>query len=41
MYSNSVIDLYTIKACSLEHKQCYNIVIGEEKYIYILQLGAF
>ena len=33
MYSKSAIDPY-----SLEHKQCYNnIVIGKEKYIYILQ----
>ena len=33
--SNSAIDLYTIKAYSLEHnKQCYNnIVIGKKKYI--------
>ena len=30
-------DPYTIKAYSLEHKQCYNIVIGKEKNIYILQ----
>ena len=37
IYSNSAIDLYTIKAYSLEHTQCYNIVIGKEKYIYILQ----
>ena len=37
IYSNSVIDPYSIKAYSLEHKQCYNIVIGKEKYIYILQ----
>ena len=38
IYSNSVIDPYTIRAYSLEqHKQCYNIVIGKEKYIYILQ----
>ena len=22
---------------SLEHKQCYNIVVGKEKYIYTLQ----
>ena len=25
------------KAYSLEHKKCYNIVIGKDKYIYILQ----
>ena len=31
------LDPYTIRACSLEHKQCYTIVIGKEKYIYILQ----
>ena len=31
------VDLYTLKVYSLEHKQCYNIVNGEEKYIYILQ----
>ena len=36
--NNSAIDPYTIKAYSLEHKQCYNIVIDEEKYIYILQV---
>ena len=28
LYSNSTIDLYTIKPFSLEYKQCYNIVIG-------------
>ena len=39
MYSNSAIDPYTIRAYRLEHKQCYNIVIGKEKYIiYILQV---
>ena len=37
IYNNSVIDLYTIKAYTLEHKKRYNIVIGEEKYIYLLQ----
>ena len=37
IYSNSAIDLYSIKAYNLEHKQRYNIVIGKEKYIYILQ----
>ena len=37
VFSNSTIDLYTIKVYSLEHKQCYNIVIGKEKYSYILQ----
>ena len=32
------MDLYPIKSFSLEHKQCYNIVIGKENYIiYILQ----
>ena len=36
IYSNSAIDLYTIRAYSLEHKKCYNnVVIGKEKYIYI------
>ena len=30
---NSAIDPYTIKAYSLEDKQCYNIVIDKEKYI--------
>ena len=35
--SKSTIDPYTIKAYSLEHEQCYNIVIGKEKYIYILE----
>ena len=29
IYSDSIIDPYTIKAYSLEHKQCYNIVIGK------------
>ena len=38
IYSNSAIDLYSIKAYNLEHKQCYNIVIGKEKYVYILQV---
>ena len=28
---------YTIRAYSLEHKQCYKIVTGKEGYIYILQ----
>ena len=38
IYSNSVIDIYTIKAYSLEHEQCYNIiVVGKEKHIYILR----
>ena len=27
-----------LKFYSLEHNQCYNIVIGKEKYIYILQV---
>ena len=31
------IDASTIRAFSLEHKKCYNIVIGEDKYIYVLQ----
>ena len=35
MYSNSAIDPYTIRPYSLEHNQCYNVVIGEDKYIYI------
>ena len=36
--SYSAIDPYTIRALSLEHKQCYNnIVIGKNKYMYILQ----
>ena len=26
-----------MRAYSLEHKQCYNVVVGKEKYIYILQ----
>ena len=39
IYSNvSAIDLYTVKAFSLAHGKCYNIVIGKEKYIfYVLQ----
>ena len=37
MYNNSAIVPYTIMAYSLEHKKRYNIVIGEEKYIYVLQ----
>ena len=28
---------YTMRAFSLEHKLCYNIVTGKEKYIYILE----
>ena len=28
---------HTIRAYSLERKQCYNIVFGKQKYIYILQ----
>ena len=36
-HRNSAIDLYAIKTFSLEHKKCYNIVIGKDKYIYILQ----
>ena len=39
IYSNSAIDPYTIRAYSLEHKQCYNIVIDKGKYIRILQQG--
>ena len=35
IYSNRAIDLYTIKVYSLEHKQCYNIVIGKEKHIFL------
>ena len=34
----SAIDIYTIKASSLDHRQCYNIVINKEKYAYILQV---
>ena len=34
IYSNSAIDPYTVKAYSLEHKQCYDVVIDKEKYIY-------
>ena len=30
--------LHNIEASSLEHKQCYNIVGGKEKYIYVLQV---
>ena len=37
IYNNSAIDSYTIKAYSLEHKKRYNIVICEEKYIYVLR----
>ena len=41
VYSNiSVIDPYTKRANSLEHKQCYNIVIGDEKYMYISTTSA-
>ena len=44
IYNKKVIDPYTIKAI-LEHKKRYNIVIGEEKYIfYVLQqirVGTF
>ena len=35
IYSNSIIDPHTTRAFSLEHKKCYNIVIGKEAYIYI------
>ena len=27
-FDNNIHDPYTIKTCSLEHKQCYNVVIG-------------
>ena len=37
IYSNSAIDPYTTSSYSLEHKKYHNIVIGKEKYIYILQ----
>ena len=40
IYSNRrAIDVvYTIEAFSLEHKKCYNVVTGKEKYIiYVLQ----
>ena len=37
IYSSSGNDLYTMKVHSLEHNQCYNIVIGKEKYVYIIQ----
>ena len=41
LYSNiSVTDPYTMRAYSLEHKQCYNIVIGDEKYVYISTTSA-
>ena len=30
IYSNTAIDLYTIKVYSLEYKNCYNIVVGKE-----------
>ena len=42
--SNSAIDLYTIKAYSLEHKQCYNIVIGKREIhftLYSKSAGTF
>ena len=41
--SNSAIDPYTIRAYSLKHKKCYNIVIGEKKYIYFynISVGTF
>ena len=38
IYSNSAIDPYTVRSYSLEHKQYHNIVIGKEKYIYILYI---
>ena len=38
LYRNSAINPYTIRAHSLEHKKCYNIVIGKDKYIYVLQV---
>ena len=41
-YSNSDIDPYTIKAYSLEHKQCYNIVIGKRTFtFYNKSAGTF
>ena len=33
-----LIFLFKKRAYSLEHKQCYNIVIGKQKYVYILQV---
>ena len=33
--NNSAIDRYTMRAYSLEHKQCCKIVIYNEEYIYI------
>ena len=36
IYNISAIHPFT-RVYSLEHKQCYNIVIGEEKHIHILQ----
>ena len=30
-HNNSTIDPYIIRACSLDHKKRYNIVIGEEE----------
>ena len=34
----SAIDPYTIRAYSLEHRQCFNILINKERYAYILQV---
>ena len=31
IYNNSAIDIYTIRAYSLQHKRCYNIVIGKRE----------
>ena len=37
IYSNTAIDLYILHVYSLEYKKCYNILVGKEKYIYIVQ----
>ena len=37
LYNNSAIDPYKIKASSLEHKNRYKFVIGENKCIYVSQ----
>ena len=43
IYSDSAIDLYTMRAYSLEHKQCYNFVTaGTEKNLtFYKSAGTF
>ena len=34
------MDLYTVKAFSLERKQCSNIVTGKYKYIFVVTVNS-